>query len=135
MATLSTSGFFGSSIFASTAASTASGCEPAPEQQWLFHKLGVLFLDAGRRFGFDLEGFLDPLQFTEYGAGQHFEWHMDTGRDQTSLRKLSVTIQHISVVPHITSTSPGCATSVTICSPSASTAPPMSVRSPTVPAG
>jgi PKHD-type hydroxylase len=67
--------------------------EPTQEHHWLYHKLGVLFMNAQRRFGFELAGFLDALQFTEYGPDQHFDWHMDIGRDQTSLRKLSVTIQ------------------------------------------
>lgn len=66
---------------------------PEPAHHWLYHKLGVLFMQAAGQFGYELEGFLDALQFTEYGAGQHFDWHMDIGRDQTSLRKLSLTIQ------------------------------------------
>ena len=67
--------------------------EPQPDRHWLYHKLGALFAQANRRFGFELTGFVDALQFTEYGSGEHFDWHMDIGRDQTSLRKLSVSIQ------------------------------------------
>lgn len=67
--------------------------EPDEGNHWLFHRLGALFTQVNRRFGYDLAGFVDALQFTEYGAGQHFDWHMDIGRDQTSLRKLSVTVQ------------------------------------------
>lgn len=67
--------------------------EPEPAHHWLFHKVGVLFTQANRRFGFDLVGMVDALQYTEYGPGEHFDWHMDIGRDQTSLRKLSLTIQ------------------------------------------
>jgi PKHD-type hydroxylase len=67
--------------------------EPTPENHWLYHKLGALFTQANRHYGFDIVGFVDALQFTEYGPGQHFHWHMDIGNEQTSLRKLSVTIQ------------------------------------------
>jgi PKHD-type hydroxylase len=67
--------------------------QPEPRHHGLYHKLGVLFMQCAERYRCDLSGFLDPLQFTEYGAGQFFEWHMDTGRDESSLRKLSATIQ------------------------------------------
>ncbi len=67
--------------------------EPEPQNQWLYHKLGVLFTEMNRHYGFDIVGLVDALQFTEYGPGEHFEWHMDIGREQTSLRKLSMTLQ------------------------------------------
>jgi len=67
--------------------------KPAPETHWLFHKLGVLFNEAGERFGMDLSGFVDALQYTVYGPDQHFDWHMDLGPGTTSLRKLSMTLQ------------------------------------------
>ena len=67
--------------------------EPAPQTHWLFHRLGVLFLQAGKHYGFELTGFLDAFQYTVYGAGQHFGWHMDLGPGATSARKLSMTLQ------------------------------------------
>lgn len=67
--------------------------EPNERTNWLFHRLGVLFTNVNRAYGFDMVGFVDALQFTEYGPDQHFEWHLDIGRDQSSLRKLSMTIQ------------------------------------------
>jgi PKHD-type hydroxylase len=67
--------------------------EPTASNHWLFHKIGGLFKQVNERYGFDLVGLFDALQYTEYGAGQHFDWHMDIGREQTSLRKLSMTIQ------------------------------------------
>jgi PKHD-type hydroxylase len=67
--------------------------EPTSANHWLFHRLGVHFRQVNERYGFDLFGLVDALQYTEYGPGQHFDWHMDIGRGQTSLRKLSVTIQ------------------------------------------
>ena len=68
--------------------------EPGEGHDWLFHKIGALFAQVNRRYyGFEMAGLVDALQFTEYGAGQHFHWHMDIGREQTSLRKLSLTVQ------------------------------------------
>ena len=66
--------------------------EPGPDTHWLYHKLGALFLEAGRAYGFKLEGFADALQYTVYGEGQHFDWHIDLGPGSTSLRKLSMTL-------------------------------------------
>jgi PKHD-type hydroxylase len=67
--------------------------EPHAGTHWLFHKVAAHFAQVNQHYGFDLVGLVDALQFTEYGPGQHFDWHMDIGRDQTSLRKLSMTVQ------------------------------------------
>ena len=67
--------------------------EPQPQNHWLFHRLGMLFADANRDYGFELTGFLDPLQYTMYGSGQHFDWHVDCGAGESSARKLSMTLQ------------------------------------------
>jgi len=67
--------------------------EHTPEMEWLYHKLGGLFLRASHHYGFALTGFVDALQYTVYGPEQHFAWHMDLGPGRTSTRKLSMTIQ------------------------------------------
>lgn len=67
--------------------------EPGPQTHWLYHKLGALFRQAAAHYGFELTGLLDALQYTVYGGGQHFDWHMDLGPGATSARKLSMTIQ------------------------------------------
>jgi PKHD-type hydroxylase len=66
---------------------------PGERTAWLFHRLALLFGYAAREYGFELAGFVDPLQYTCYGPGQHFDWHMDLGPGSTSTRKLSLTIQ------------------------------------------
>ncbi|MDB5814909.1 MAG: hypothetical protein JWN23_2026 [Rhodocyclales bacterium] len=70
-----------------------SWIEPHPENHWLFHRLGVLFAQANKHFDFELTGFVEALQFTRYGTDQYFDWHVDIGSDQTSARKLSLSIQ------------------------------------------
>lgn len=67
--------------------------EPGADAHWLYHKLAVLFSDVNVHYGFELLGLLDPLQYTVYGAGQHFDWHIDVGGGAASLRKLSLTVQ------------------------------------------
>jgi len=60
--------------------------------KWIFEKVGAVmgFMNF-RNWHFDLDGF-DALQFTEYGPGDHFEWHRDMGAKDTMHRKLSSTI-------------------------------------------
>ena len=67
--------------------------EPDADAQWLYHRLGVLFLQINASYGFDLLGFAEGLQYASYGPGQFFGWHADIGPGSTSLRKLSLTIQ------------------------------------------
>jgi len=67
--------------------------EPAADSHWLYHRLGLMFRRINESYGFELAGFVEPLQFTCYGAGQYFGWHVDIGGDSTSLRKLSLTVQ------------------------------------------
>ena len=66
---------------------------PGAQTHWLFHKLGALFTQAARHYGFELTGLVDALQYTVYGSAQHFDWHMDLGPGATSARKLSMTLQ------------------------------------------
>ena len=73
-------------------ASKIAWIEPRPEAHWLFHRLGMLFLEANRRYGFQLVGFVEALQYTVYGAADKFDWHVDLGPDSISGRKLSLSV-------------------------------------------
>lgn len=66
--------------------------EPHPDTHWLYHKLAVLFNKVNASFGFELLGLIDSPQYTVYGAGQHFDWHIDVGPGGASVRKLSITV-------------------------------------------
>lgn len=66
---------------------------PSKEARWLYHRIGLLFLNANRSYRFALAGLAEPLQFARYGETGHFEWHTDMGVQGTSGRKLSLTIQ------------------------------------------
>lgn len=66
----------------------------AKNTQWLYDKLAGLVIQMNmQHFGFDLIGFKETLQLTQYGSGDHFNWHMDFGPSEISHRKLSITVQ------------------------------------------
>lgn len=67
--------------------------QPTKEARWLYHRIGLLLLQANRSYGFALTGLAEPLQYARYGEAGHFEWHTDLGVQGTSGRKLSLTIQ------------------------------------------
>jgi len=73
-------------------ASTIRWIEPDGDAQWLYHRLGVLFHEINRGFRFELLGLAEALQYTAYGPGDKFDWHIDLGPGTISGRKLSVSI-------------------------------------------
>jgi PKHD-type hydroxylase len=73
-------------------ASTIAWIEPRPQSYWLYHRVAGLFLEANRKFRFELAGLVDALQYTVYDPQGKFDWHTDLGFGQTSLRKLSLSV-------------------------------------------
>lgn len=68
--------------------------EPTAQNDWIYKKLGMIAAQCNaERFGFDLYGFYQELQLTQYEEGNFFEWHMDFGAGEISARKLSITVQ------------------------------------------
>jgi len=67
--------------------------QPDAQSKWLYHRMGLLILEANSQYHFDLVGLAEPLQYADYGQGDHFEWHTDLGVQGTSGRKLSVSVQ------------------------------------------
>jgi PKHD-type hydroxylase len=65
------------------------------ENDWLWHKLSKLAIDANEEYyHFDLLGFKECIQFTIYDSqGSHYDWHMDYGPGRMSVRKLSIVVQ------------------------------------------
>jgi PKHD-type hydroxylase len=65
---------------------------------WLYRRLGEYAREAnGRWFGFDLDGFHDPLQATFYEAPVQgrYDWHIDRGThvNNNPPRKLTIVAQ------------------------------------------
>jgi PKHD-type hydroxylase len=67
--------------------------EPAEDSYWLYHRLGLVLSYLNESYNFELVGLGEALQYTCYGPGQFFNWHIDNGMGGASLRKLSLTIQ------------------------------------------
>ncbi len=64
-----------------------------PSTLWIYTRMETLFQHANQRYRFDIRGWLDSIQFAQYGVGEHYDWHVDLGVKITSLRKISVSIQ------------------------------------------
>lgn len=67
--------------------------DPGAETFWIYHRLGAVVAWVNQAFRFDVIGFSDALQFTMYGPGHKFDWHVDIGAGNASNRKLSMTVQ------------------------------------------
>jgi PKHD-type hydroxylase len=69
----------------------------AEHTQWIYNRMAsVLRTLNGEHFRFDLWGFAEQMQFTEYQAAQtgHYDWHLDAGAEHNyPPRKLSLVLQ------------------------------------------
>ncbi len=64
------------------------------ESNWIFERLSNQAINANLRYKFNLNGFLEPLQFTQYERiDDHYDWHQDIGKGLNSIRKLSAVVQ------------------------------------------
>lgn len=67
--------------------------DPAPDTLWVYQRLATIVAWVNQAFQFELMGFADALQYTQYGPGHKFDWHVDIGAGAASNRKLSLTVQ------------------------------------------
>ncbi|MFT6819708.1 MAG: PKHD-type hydroxylase [Myxococcota bacterium] len=58
---------------------------------WIVNRLHPHILALNQTLDFDLSGWASPAVL-RYGAGQHYAWHVDMGRDDLASRKLSVIV-------------------------------------------
>ena len=66
------------------------------ETQWIFEKLAHVASSLNSQFyRFDLTGFGEALQLTNYDQSEHgmYGWHQDYGGNRTISRKLSLVLQ------------------------------------------
>lgn len=67
---------------------------PQDDTWWIFDKLATVAARANRRYGFDLTGFDEDLQFTHYDEpGAFYSWHQDGLDGGVATRKLSLVLQ------------------------------------------
>jgi PKHD-type hydroxylase len=74
--------------------SQVSWLQKTPDTAWVFEKLGHIASSLNAKyFRFDLTGFGEPLQLTNYDQSEHgmYEWHQDYGGGTS--RKLSLVLQ------------------------------------------
>ncbi len=57
---------------------------------WIFSRLEAVLAVYNSKYGFELATDLGQAQLTCYRAGQHYDWHMDLGSGQSSLRKVTL---------------------------------------------
>ena len=67
--------------------------QPSESSEPFYHRVGLLFHQANRDYGFVLGGLAEPLQVARYALGGRFDWHTDSGLRETAGRKLSLTVQ------------------------------------------
>jgi PKHD-type hydroxylase len=67
--------------------------KPGADTNWIFQRLHKTALQINRWYKFDVVGFRDGLQFTEYNEGDGFGWHVDCGEGISSTRKISFSVQ------------------------------------------
>ena len=64
------------------------------ETHWVFQRLFDLINPMNSAvYRFDLTGFEEGMQISEYPVGNGYGWHVDLGARRTSRRKLSLTVQ------------------------------------------
>jgi PKHD-type hydroxylase len=67
---------------------------PTDDTWWIYEKLAAVVERANRRYGFDLTGFSEDLQFTTYDEpGAFYSWHQDGLDGNVAGRKLSMVVQ------------------------------------------
>ena len=69
--------------------------EFARDLQFLYENADKCIKRANQLAGWNFDyNYIEPIQYTVYGKGQYYDWHMDTGSDKSSAnkRKLSFTM-------------------------------------------
>jgi PKHD-type hydroxylase len=73
--------------------STIALFPPEPRYAWMAERLAQVVNQMNRQhWGFDIAG-SERMQFSAYGQGEHYGWHMDLGaQGHFSRRKISVSV-------------------------------------------
>jgi PKHD-type hydroxylase len=60
---------------------------------WIFTRVWNIITLYNLKYGFELDEEMGQAQLTRYLQGQHYEWHMDLGAGQSSLRKITAVVE------------------------------------------
>lgn len=73
---------------------SVSWLAPDHESKWIFDRLAKISRSLNDQFfRLQLSGFYEPLQLTKYEQGDFYQWHIDNGNKELSVRKLSIVVQ------------------------------------------
>ena len=64
-----------------------------PDSEWVYSRLWNVVALYNAKYGFELSDNIGQAQLTRYRSGQHYDWHMDLGPGQLSLRKITVVVE------------------------------------------
>jgi PKHD-type hydroxylase len=62
------------------------------QTDWIFARLWKLGQTFNDKYGFELSPNIGAAQLTRYMPGQKYDWHMDLGANDSSLRKISLVL-------------------------------------------
>lgn len=60
---------------------------------WIFNRVWEALSQYNSKYGFELAENMGQAQLTRYQSGQHYDWHMDLGPQQMSLRKITAVVE------------------------------------------
>jgi PKHD-type hydroxylase len=64
------------------------------ETRWVYERMTEVAQKINAAsYRYDLTGFHENFYFMRYGVGEHFNWHLDMGRETPAPRKLSLVLQ------------------------------------------
>jgi PKHD-type hydroxylase len=67
---------------------------PNADNRWIFQRLFDIIIPVNQAgYQFDLTGFEQGFQISEYPIGNGYDWHLDLGMGKSMRRKLSMTLQ------------------------------------------
>jgi PKHD-type hydroxylase len=72
--------------------STIRWMAPSTSCQWIYQKLWSAVEEVNQCFQFDIYD-IREVQIARYIPGDFYDWHLDIGRNKTSTRKLSLSVQ------------------------------------------
>jgi PKHD-type hydroxylase len=61
--------------------------------EWIFYRVWDVVSLYNLKYGFELAEDMEQAQLTRYNIGQHYDWHMDLGSQQLSLRKITAVVE------------------------------------------
>jgi predicted 2-oxoglutarate/Fe(II)-dependent dioxygenase YbiX len=63
-----------------------------PKNELTNQIIGNAGIIANKKYGYDIFGIIEEPQILEYAEEQHYDWHIDIGINQSSSRKISVSV-------------------------------------------